>query len=74
MAEYYQRSLLTLVASRDDRLLPDLPLFDKHLVRLPYRDAASREQRGHFFVYRLESINREYQTAVQDSEILTRAW
>jgi hypothetical protein len=77
MAEYYQRSLLTIAAtssSQEEGLFPfQPPIFERRLARLPYRDEDG-VQRGYFYVYPVASINGEYESHVRGSALLRRGW
>ena len=77
MADYYQYSLLTIVAtsaSKDLGLIPLRIISQPQIARLPYRDSAA-SRRGYFYAYSYNwEVYRQYQSFVQCSELLSRGW
>jgi hypothetical protein len=77
MADYYQQSLLTIVAtsgSRDHGLIPPKISLPPTVARLPYRDKNGSRQ-GFFYVYSYnKGVDQQYRSSIQESELLTRGW
>ncbi|KAH8812382.1 HET domain protein [Xylogone sp. PMI_703] len=77
MADYFQHALLTIAAtsgSRDGGLIPPKVTSPPRIARLPYRDDRG-SQRGFFYVYYYDrEVDRQYQSFIQQSELLTRGW
>jgi hypothetical protein len=76
MAQYYQRSILTLAAtsgSVEDGLCPTESHDIRRIVRLPYRDM-SGVQRGYFYLYPEENLSKVYRETIRSSELLQRGW
>jgi hypothetical protein len=77
MADYYQQSLLTIAAtagSTDQGLIPPNSNSLPRLARLPYRDSNSCRH-GYFYVYSYSlEVDQQYQSFIQDSELLSRGW
>jgi len=77
MADYYQQSLLTVMAtsgSREHGLFPPKANPPPTIARLPYRDRNGVRQ-GYFYVYSYdEAVGQQYHTFVQESELLSRGW
>lgn len=77
MADYYQQSLLTIVAtsgSEEHGLFPPKKRSPPTIARLPYRDRNGSRQ-GFFYVYSYnKAVSQQYQSFIQESELLTRGW
>jgi hypothetical protein len=77
MADYYQQSLLTIVAtsgSKEHGLFPAKKSSPPTVARLPYRDRKG-SRLGFFYVYSYnKAVNQQYQSFIQESELLTRGW
>ncbi|KUJ11028.1 HET-domain-containing protein [Mollisia scopiformis] len=76
MAQYYQRSILTLAAtsgSVEEGLCPTKSYDIRRIVRLPYRDK-SGVQRGYFYLYPERNLSKVYRETIRSSELLQRGW
>lgn len=79
MADYYQRSWLTIFAttlSTDGGLSGPIPQESvPRVTRLPYRDAAGHPQ-GYFYLQCVEEVapSADYKDNISQSELLRRGW
>jgi hypothetical protein len=77
MADYFQQALLTIAAtsgSEDCGLVPPKVILPPRIARLPYRDSSGSQQ-GFFYVYSYnKEVDRQYESFVRNSELLTRGW
>ena len=81
MAEYYQKSLLTIagtMSNMDNGLLKSHPdnftPWESKLVQLPYRDQANK-QAGYFYVYKRKvCLVDDYWAMIRESILFKRGW
>lgn len=79
MADYYQRSWLTIFAtslSTDGGLFGPIPRESvPRVTRLPYRDAVGHPQ-GYFYLQCIEEVapSADYKDNISQSELLRRGW